>query len=83
VVVMASSLGREYSMESPATRAGFFTLSLTEGMNGRADFNHDGLVYLNELEHYAALRVRQLSGGWQHPTMGHPPTIRPFPISKP
>jgi WD40 repeat protein len=83
VVVMASSLGREYSMESPATRAGFFTLSLTEGMNGRADFNHDGLVYLNELEHYAAMRVRQLSGGWQHPTMGHPPTIRPFPISKP
>ena len=83
VVVLASSLGRECSMESSATRAGFYTLSLTEGMYGRADFNHDGIVYLNELEHYAALRVQQLSGGRQNPTLGRPPTVRPFPLSKP
>ena len=83
VVVLASSLGREYSLESPLTRAGFYTLGLTEGMKGRADLNHDGLVYLNELEYYAALRVQQLSGGEQNPTLGRPPTIRPFPIAKP
>jgi uncharacterized caspase-like protein len=83
VIVLASSLGRECSLESSATKAGFYTLGLTEGMSGRADFNRDGVVYLNELEYYAALRVKQLSGGQQNPTMGRPPTIKPFPISKP
>ena len=83
VVVLASSLGRECSLESAATKAGFYTLGLAEGMSGRADFNRDGVVYLNELEHYAALRVQQLSGGRQNPTLGRPPTIKPFPISKP
>ncbi|HVL12316.1 MAG TPA: caspase family protein [Gemmata sp.] len=83
VVVLASSLGRECSLESPLTKAGFYTLGLTEGMVGRADFNRDGVVYLNELEYYAARRVQQLSGGEQNPTMGRPPTIRPFAISRP
>jgi WD40 repeat protein len=83
VVVLASSLGRECSLESPLTKAGFYTLGLTEGMHGRADFNRDGYVYLNELEYYAALRVQQLSRGKQNPTMGRPPTIKPFPIAKP
>ncbi len=83
VVVLASSLGRECSLESSATKAGFYTLGLTEGMSGSADFNRDGVVYLNELEYYAALRVQQLSGGRQNPTLGRPPTVRPFPIAKP
>ncbi|MBP3956780.1 caspase family protein [Gemmata sp. G18] len=83
VVVLASSLGGEYSLESPATKAGFYTLGLTEGMGGRADFNRDGVVHLNELEHYAAVRVQQLSGGQQNPTLGRPSTIRPLAISKP
>ncbi len=83
VVVLASSLGRECSLESTATRAGFYTLGLTEGMRGRADLNRDGVVFLNELERYAALRVQQLSGGQQNPTMGRPPNVKPFPIAKP
>jgi len=82
VVVLASSLGRECSLESPLTKAGFYTLGLTEGMMGRADFNRDGLVYLNELEYYAALRVQQLSQGQQNPTLGRPPNVKPFPIAK-
>ena len=83
VVVMCSSLGREYSMESSATRAGFFTLGVTEGLSGRADLNHDGVVYVHELDAYAAARVRQLSRGEQHPVTGRPPTIRSFPLSRP
>jgi WD40 repeat protein len=83
VIVLASSLGREYSLESPLTKAGFYTLGLTEGMGGRADFNRDGVIFLNELEYYAALRVQQLSSGQQNPTMGRPPTVKPFPIAKP
>jgi hypothetical protein len=82
VVVLASSLGSECSLESSATRAGFYTLGLTEAMT-RGDFNRDGVVHLNELERYASLRVQQLSRGAQNPTVGRPPTIRPFPIAKP
>ena len=83
VVVMCSSLGTEYSLESSATKAGFFTMGLAEGLGGRADFNKDGVVYIHELDVYATLRVAQLSGGRQNPTTGRPPTIRPFPIAKP
>jgi WD40 repeat protein len=83
VVVLASSLGRECSLESSMTRAGFYTLGLSEGLRGKADFNRDGVVFLNELERYAALRVQQLSGGQQNPTMGRPPTVKPFAIAKP
>jgi uncharacterized Zn finger protein (UPF0148 family) len=49
----------------------------------RADFNRDGVVYLNELVYYASARVQELSRGQQHPTIGRPPAIRPFPIAKP
>jgi uncharacterized caspase-like protein len=83
VVVLASSLGSECSLESTATKAGFYTLGLTEGMSGRADFNRDGVVFLNELERYACLRVQQLSRGEQNPTVGRPPNIKPFPIARP
>jgi WD40 repeat protein len=83
VVVLASSLGSEVSLESPLTKAGFFTLGLTEGLAGRADLNGDGVVYLNELSLYASVRVQQLSNGTQNPTVGRPPNIMPFPIAKP
>lgn len=83
VVVLASSLGSEVSLESPLTKAGFFTLGLTEGLAGRADLNGDGVVFLNELSYYASVRVQQLSGGTQNPTVGRPPNIMPFPIAKP
>jgi uncharacterized caspase-like protein len=83
VVVMCSSLGREYSLESPLTKAGFYTLGLVEGMSGHGDVDQDGIVYINELDLYSNVRVRQLSGGRQNPTVGRPPGIRPFAIAKP
>ena len=79
---MCSSLGQEYSMESPAVGHGFFTLSLMEGLSGRADFNNDGLIYLHELDRYALLRVRQLSQGSQNPVTGRPPNVRSFALAK-
>jgi uncharacterized caspase-like protein len=83
VITMCSSLGNEYSMESPEVGHGFFTEGLIEGLVGKADFNHDGLVFLHEVDAYAAQRVRQLSGGRQHPVTGRPPTVRSFALSKP
>ncbi|MCI0701755.1 MAG: caspase family protein, partial [Planctomycetia bacterium] len=83
VIVMCASLGREYSFENNATKAGFFTFSLVEGMSGHGDVDEDGTVYINELDMYASVRVRQLSGGKQNPTLGRPSTVRPFALSKP
>jgi WD40 repeat protein len=82
VVVICSSLGEEYSLESPATKAGFFTLGMVEGLSGRADLNKDGFVFINEACFYAAIRVKQLSRGMQNPTLGKSPNIKPFALTK-
>ena len=82
VVVMCASLGREYSIESPVAKAGFFTLGVVEGLEGHADINEDGVIYIDELDLYAFARVRQLSHGAQNSTTSMPAGIRPFPIAK-
>jgi WD40 repeat protein len=82
VIVMSSSLGREYSLESSAVKQGYFTLALVEGLSGRADFNRDSFVYLNELDQYTAQRVKELSDDQQHPVTSKPPSIRAFPLSR-
>jgi len=82
VVVLSSSLGREYSMESPAIGHGFFTLALVEGLSGQADLNRDGLVHLTELDAYAGRRVKELTRGRQNPVMAKPATVRSFPLAR-
>lgn len=81
VIVMCSSQGREYSLESSDTKHGFFTLGLVEALTGKADLNQDRYVYVHEMDLYAYARVRQLSRGEQNPTTGRPPHIRSFPLA--
>ena len=81
VVVMASSLSREFSLESPDNQSGMFALALCEGLDGKADYNKDRQVLISELDLYVADRVKELSGGKQHPVTAKPATIRPFPLS--
>ncbi|MGE3804544.1 MAG: caspase family protein, partial [Gemmataceae bacterium] len=83
VVVMCSSLGSEFSLEDPDAGHGFFTYGLVEGLNGLADYNRDQVVFIHELDFYAALRTTQRSRGLQHPTTSRPPGIRTFALSKP
>jgi len=83
VIVMCSSLGSEVSLESSETKGSFFTTGLVEGLNGRADFNKDKVVWIHELDAYATLRTRQLRGGEQNSVTVRPPTIKPFPLSRP
>ena len=82
VAVICSSMGDEYSIESSGTKAGFFTFGLVEGLRGKADFNRDGFVHIHEATAYAALRVQQLSGGLQNPTLGRSPNLKPFALTK-
>jgi uncharacterized caspase-like protein len=83
IVVLSSSRGHEYSLESPKAGHGFFTLALVEGLEGRADFNRDGYVYLNEIDRYTLRRVRELSAGQQTPVLSRPRTVRSFPLAMP
>ena len=82
VIVMCSSLGREYSIESSEVKHGFFTLAVVEGLSGKADFNQDRIVHFSELDGYACDRVRELSEGLQNPVTAKPPTVRSFPLAK-
>jgi hypothetical protein len=69
-------------MESDQHGQGYFTVALVEALKGRADYNHDGVIYLTELDTYVADRVKTLTGGQQHPVTSKPTTIRAFPISQ-
>jgi WD40 repeat protein len=82
IVVMASSMGREFSIENSEEQSGLFTQAIVEGLQGRADFNGDGHVYFNELDTYVSDRVKELSNGRQHPVTNKPGTIRSFPLSR-
>ncbi len=83
VVTMCSSTGREFSLENNEHRQGTFTLAIVEGLSGKADFNKDGVVYLNELDTYVTDRVKELTRGQQHPVTAKPGSVRSFPLAKP
>lgn len=92
VVVLTSSTGRELSLENPEWGHGAFSLALIEALtSGRryqakaatplpADYNGDGLVHLNELDVYITARVKELTGGAQHPTTDRCGTS--FPLAR-
>lgn len=80
VVVMAASTQGEESVEHEDWGHGAFTLALIEGLTGKADFIEDGLIQLRELDTYVAERVKELSGGIQHPTTVKPSSISRFPL---
>ena len=82
VVVLCSSLGSEYSLEASVTKGGVFTFGLLEGLKGEADLNGDGFVFIDEVVLDAAVRVKQLTGGIQNPTLGRSPHVRPFPLAR-
>lgn len=80
VVVMAASTQGEQSVEHPDWGHGAFTLAVIEGLQGKADFIDDGIIQLRELDTYVAERVKELSGGIQHPTTVKPSSISRFPL---
>ncbi len=82
VIVMCSSLGRQFSMEDSDVGHGYFTYSIVQGLRGKADANADSFVYLHEADRYAAQVVGRLSRGRQTPTTGRPPHIRSFPLAR-
>lgn len=67
ITIMTSSTGKEFSYEKNSWGHGAFTKAILEGLNGKADFNKDKVIYFTELNLYVADRVKELTGGKQHP----------------
>ncbi len=83
VVIMAAATGYEYSLEHSDWGHGAFTLAILEGINdGKADVKQDGTIQLRELDYYLADRVRELTGGRQHPTTQKPSSISRLSLAK-
>lgn len=80
VVAFFSSQGREPSYELDGVANGAFTKALVEGLQGKADVLTTGQITLSGLDAYVVNRVKQLTGGRQHPVMTRPSTLSDFPI---
>lgn len=82
VIVYASSMGKQLSLEDPAWGNGAFTHVLVKGLRDRrADVNGDGAISLSELDLWLTDGVKKLTDGRQHPVMVRPETIPNIPIA--
>ncbi|MGO9544336.1 MAG: caspase domain-containing protein, partial [Rhodomicrobium sp.] len=66
-IVLASSTGSELSQERDEWKQGAFTKALLEGLAGKAHTYTAGVVTIDELNLYVKERVKELTGGLQHP----------------
>lgn len=81
MVVLSSSSGAQYSMESPAWNNGAFTKALREGLAGAADTGHTGRVTTEMLDAYVRQRVSDLTQGRQTPVAATSENAQAFPIT--
>lgn len=82
VIVMCSSLGTEYSLESGLIQHGVFTLGLVEGLKGAADVDNDRVIYFHEMDQFTNQFVKQMTKGNQNPITARPPSIPSFALTK-
>jgi hypothetical protein len=68
VVVFTASASGEVSQEFPEMNHGVFTYYLLEGLEGKADYNNDYTVTINELMQYVEEQVKRKTRGAQNPT---------------
>jgi WD40 repeat protein len=68
VVVFTASASGEVSQEFPEMLHGVFTYYLLDGMEGKADYNNDYTVTINELMQYVEEQVKRKTHGSQNPT---------------
>ncbi len=67
-VVFTASAAGEVSQEFPDLGHGVFTYYLLEGLQGRADYNNDYVITINEIMQYVEEQVKRKTKGAQNPT---------------
>lgn len=87
--ILAASKGGEESLEDEKFKLnnkdsghGAFTYALIEGMSGKANYDGDNYISLNELFQYVAKQVPRLTDGRQHPYFRTEGTDMPFVLLK-
>ena len=66
-VIITASGSNEVSAEKDELKHGVFTYYLLEGLRGKADFDKDGVVTVDEVYRYVSMKVPQATGQDQHP----------------
>ena len=78
--IISSSGPEQISWEIPQLKNSVFTHYLLEGLKGKADKDHDGVVTLNEAYEYAYSRTKDETEGRQHPQL-EGKMVGAFPLS--
>ncbi|MDQ1239613.1 MAG: ankyrin repeat protein 50 [Thermodesulfobacteriota bacterium] len=78
--IISSSKDGQLSWELPGHNNSVFTHNLLEGLRGKADRDHDGLVTLNEAYEYAYAQTKDATKGRQHPQF-EGSVVGMFPLS--
>ena len=68
IVVFTASAAGEVSQELPDMGHGAFTYYLLEGLEGKADYDNDYTITINELMRYVEEQVKRKTHGAQNPT---------------
>ncbi|MEO7923748.1 MAG: caspase family protein, partial [Chitinophagaceae bacterium] len=79
-ITFTSSTGKEFSLEDPKWGNGAFTKAVIEGLTGKAAIPGKNKITIKSLDAYISERVKELTGGKQHPTSVTPPNVPDFPI---
>lgn len=66
-MIIAASDANQVSAEKDELKHGVFTYYLLEGLGGKADFDGDGFITLDEIYRYVSIKVPQATGQDQHP----------------
>ena len=66
-VVLTASRASEVSEERDDLGHGVFTYYLLEGLRGKADFDADGIITVDEAYSYVSTQVPSVTGQNQHP----------------
>ena len=59
----------------------YSTRALVEGLDCKADYNHDSYETIKELELYVSNRVNEMTSGRQHAVTNCPTSIREFRLT--
>jgi len=81
IIILQASSPFEGARECSFWGNGVFTKALLEGLNGKADFTHSGVVTVSMLVLYISQRVRELTAGLQTPVATLPVAFADFPVA--
>jgi len=81
IIILQASSPFQPARESAVWDNGVFTKALLEGLAGKADYAHSGVVTVTMLSLYVSQRVRELTRGLQTPVATMPNAFADFPVA--